>query len=152
MAFTGPTKTASTAAAGKDFLLYINTGTSEASPTWTLLGGLRSNDLNLSADSIDASDKTTGGWKSTIPGLRKWSIDIDYVYHISDAGAEFLLSAFLVGAEVNIKFERSDKKYYTGWGAITDLKMPTSYDDVVEPTGTIDGDGPLSDLTTPDAG
>ena len=152
MAFTGPTKTASTAAAGKDFLLYVNTGTSEASPTWTVIGGLRSNDLNLSADSIDASDKTTKGWKATIPGLRNWSIDLDYVYHIDDAGAEFLLSAFLAGEEVNVKFERSDKKFYTGWASVTDFKMPTPHDDVVEITGTLDGDGALSDLTTPAAG
>lgn len=147
MAFTGPTSTtASTAALGKDFLLYVNTGTTEAIPTWTVIGGLRSNDLNLSADSIDASDKTTGGWKTTLPGLRSWSIDLDTVYKLADAGIEFLTQAFLAGAKVHVKFERSDKKFYMGWASITDFKIPTPHDDIVEITGTLDGAGALSDL------
>nr|DAE53973.1 MAG TPA: major tail protein [Bacteriophage sp.] len=149
MAFSGPTPAANTTALGKDFLLYVNTGTSEATPTWTVIGGLRSNDLNLSADSVDASNKTTGGWKTTLPGLRNFSIDLDTVYQLNDAGVEFLMEAFLAGAQVHVKFERSDKKFYTGWAAITDFKIPTPHDDVVEITGTLDGAGALSDLQTP---
>lgn len=30
------------ATAGKDYLIYVNTGTTEANPTWTLVGGQRS--------------------------------------------------------------------------------------------------------------
>ena len=42
--YTFPTRTdaTSTATAGKDYLIYLNTGTTEAAPTWTLLGGQRS--------------------------------------------------------------------------------------------------------------
>ena len=64
---------------GKDFLIYINTGESEANPTWTLIGGQRSGTLNRSAESLDASHKTSGGWKSTVAGLREWSIDLESV-------------------------------------------------------------------------
>ena len=65
--FTFPTRTnaSTTASAGKDYLIYLNTGSTEASPTWTLLGGQRSGDLSRQADEIDASHKTSGGWKST---------------------------------------------------------------------------------------
>lgn len=56
---TFPTRTdaGSTATAGKDYLIYLNTGTTEADPVWTLLGGQRSGDLNRQADEIDASHK-----------------------------------------------------------------------------------------------
>ena len=94
--YTFPTRTdaTSTATAGKDYLIYLNTGTTEAAPTWTLLGGQRSGDLNREADEIDASHKTSGGWESTLPGLRSWSIDLETIYLAGDIGAKFLEAAF----------------------------------------------------------
>lgn len=146
--FTFPTRTnaSTTASAGKDYLIYLNTGSTEASPTWTLLGGQRSGDLSRQADEIDASHKTSGGWKSTIPGLRNWSIDLESVYLAGDIGAQFLEAAFLAGKQVHIKFEYPDKKFVTGWGSITECSLSTPHDDVATIKGTINGDGPLSEL------
>ena len=61
MAFVG--SNTSDAMAGKSVLLYIATDGTEQSPTWTLIGGQRSGDLNQEGDEIDASHKTSGGWK-----------------------------------------------------------------------------------------
>lgn len=123
--YTFPTRTdaTSTATAGKDYLIYLNTGTTEAAPTWTLLGGQRSGDLNREADEIDASHKTSGGWKSTLPGLRSWSIDLETVYLAGDTGAKFLEAAFLAGKQVHVKFEYPDKSFVTGWGSITECSL-----------------------------
>ena len=145
--YTFPTRTdaTSTATAGKDYLIYLNTGTTEAAPTWTLLGGQRSGDLNREADEIDASHKTSGGWKSTLPGLRSWSIDLETVYLAGDTGAKFLEAAFLAGKQVHVKFEYPDKSFVTGWGAITECSLSTPHDDVATLKGTISGDGPLSE-------
>ena len=136
----------SNATAGKDYLIYLNTGTSEAVPTWTLLGGQRSGDLSCEADEIDASHKTSGGWKSTLPGLRSWSIDLESVYLKDDKGAKFLEEAFLLGKQVNVKFEYPDKSYVTGWGSVTECSLSTPHDDVATLSGTIKGDGALSEL------
>ena len=145
--YTFPTRTdaTSTATAGKDYLIYLNTGTTEAAPTWTLLGGQRSGDLNRAADEIDASHKTSGGWKSTLPGLRSWSIDLETVYLAGDTGAKFLEAAFLAGKQVHVKFEYPDKSFVTGWGSITECSLSTPHDDVATLKGTISGDGPLSE-------
>lgn len=145
--YTFPTRTdaTSTATAGKDYLIYLNTGTTEAAPTWTLLGGQRSGDLNREADEIDASHKTSGGWKSTLPGLRSWSIDLETVYLAGDTGAKFLEAAFLAGKQVHVKFEYPDKSFVTGWGSITECSLSTPHDDVATLKGTISGDGPLSE-------
>lgn len=145
--YTFPTRTDanSTATAGKDYLIYLNTGTTEAAPTWTLLGGQRSGDLNREADEIDASHKTSGGWKSTLPGLRSWSIDLETVYLAGDTGAKFLEAAFLAGKQVHVKFEYPDKSFVTGWGSITECSLRTPHDDVATLKGTISGDGPLSE-------
>lgn len=145
--YTFPTRTdaTSTATAGKDYLIYLNTGTTEAAPTSTLLGGQRSGDLNREADEIDASHKTSGGWKSTLPGLRSWSIDLETVYLAGDTGAKFLEAAFLAGKQVHVKFEYPDKSFVTGWGSITECSLSTPHDDVATLKGTISGDGPLSE-------
>lgn len=145
--YTFPIRTdaTSTATAGKDYLIYLNTGTTEAAPTWTLLGGQRSGDLNREADEIDASHKTSGGWKSTLPGLRSWSIDLETVYLAGDTGAKFLEAAFLAGKQVHVKFEYPDKSFVTGWGSITECSLSTPHDDVATLKGTINGDGPLSE-------
>lgn len=145
--YTFPTRTdaTSTATAGKDYLIYLNTGTTEAAPTWTLLGGQRSGDLNREADEIDASHKTSGGWKSTLPGLRSWSIDLETVYLAGDTGAKFLEAAFLAGKQVHVKFEYPDKSFVTGWGSITECSLSTPHDDVATLKGTISGDAPLSE-------
>lgn len=145
--YTFPTRTdaTSTATAGKDYLIYLNTGTTEAAPTWTLLGGQRSGDLNREADEIDASHKTSGGWKSTLPGLRSWSIDLETVYLAGDTGAKFLEAAFLAGKQVHVKFEYPDKSFVTGWGSITECSLSTPHDDVATLKGTISGDGPLGE-------
>lgn len=142
----------SNATAGKDYLIYLNTGTSEAAPTWTLLGGQRSGDLSREADEIDASHKTSGGWKSTLPGLRSWSIDLESVYLKDDKGAKFLEEAFLLGKQVNVKFEYPDKSYVTGWGSVTECSLSTPHDDVATLSGTIKGDGALSELKLADPG
>ena len=147
---TFPTRTnaSSTATAGKDYLIYLNTGATEAAPTWTLLGGQRSGDLSRKADSIDASHKTSNGWKSVLPGLREWGLDLESVYLAGDAGAKFLEAAFLAGKQVHVKFEYPDKSYITGWGAITECTLSTPHDDVATIKGTIAGDGALSDIQT----
>ena len=137
-----------TATAGKDYLIYLNTGAAEDTPTWTLLGGQRSGDLSRTAEEIDASTKTSGGWKSVIPGLKSWSIDLESVYLSGDAGAKFLEAAFLAGEQVHVKFEYPDKSYVTGWGSITECSLGTPHDDVATLTGAISGDGPLSALAT----
>lgn len=145
---TFPTRTnaVDTATAGKDYLLYVNTGATEAAPTWTIIGGQRGADLGRSSEEIDASHKTSGGYKKTIPGLKSWSIDLEAVYLIGDAGARFLEAAWEAGKQVHIKFEYPDRSYRTGWAALNECNLSTPHDDVASLKGKLNGDGPLSAL------
>lgn len=146
MAYTTFAETTSKvkATAGKDYLIYVNTGATESSPKWTLVGGQRSGDLSRKADEIDASDKTSSGWKTSIPGLRSWSLDLESVYLAGDEGAGFLEAAFLNGKQVHIKFEYPDKSFVTGWATLTECSLSTPHDDVATLKGTLSGAGPLS--------
>ena len=64
---------------GKYVLVYLNFGESatEASPKWAMIGGQKSGDLDLSADSIDASDKTSGGWGEKYPGIKTSELSVE---------------------------------------------------------------------------
>jgi TP901-1 family phage major tail protein len=136
----------SSATVGKDYLLYVNTGTA-AVPVWTLIGGQRGSSLGRTADSIDVSHKTSGGWKSTKAGMRGWSIDLDGLVLLTDAGLEALELAFSTGVEVQLKFEYPNKSYRTGWAAVTDLSIETPHDGEASLSGSLEGNGALSELT-----
>lgn len=142
-----PTKNANLATVGKNYLLYLNTGTDEESGAeWTLLGGQRSGDLSRKSDSIDASHKGSGGWKTTLPGLKEWSIDLETLLMTNDEGLKALEQAFLDDQLVNLKFEYPDKSYYTGWASCTELSVSAPHDDVATYKGSLNGVGPLSEL------
>lgn len=144
MAITLPVNpSVSSASVGKDYLLYINTGTA-LSPTWTLIGGQRSADLSRSADSIDVSHKTSGGWKSNKAGLRGWSIDLDALVLLSDAALPYLEKAFNDGAEIHVRLQYPNMTEQTGWGSLTDFSLATPHDGEASMTGTIEGNGALS--------
>lgn len=136
----------SSATVGKDYLLYVNTGTVN-SPTWTLVGGQRGASLARTADSIDISHKTSGGWKSMKAGLRGWSIDLDGLVLLQDPGVQALEEAFMGGLEVHIKLEYPDGTVQTGWGSLTDFSMEAPHDGEASLKGTIEGNGALSART-----
>ena len=144
MAITLPVNpSTSSASVGKDYLLYINTGTA-LSPVWTLIGGQRSADLSRSADSIDVSHKTSGGWKSNKAGLRGWSIDLDALVLLSDAALPYLEKAFDDGTEIHVRLQYPNMTEQTGWGSLTDFSLATPHDGEASLTGTIEGNGALS--------
>ena len=125
MAFVG--SNTSDAMAGKSVLLYIATDGTEQSPTWPLIGGQRSGDLNQEGDE-------------------------ESVYIMSDAGVEALQTAFRNGTQCFFKYEYAGGKYQTGYGTITNFSVSAPHDDVVTVSGTISGCGPISEITTPSNG
>lgn len=132
---------------GKDFLLYVNTGTADA-PKWSVVGGQRSTSLKRTADEIDGSDKTTGGWKVSLAGLRGWSMEAESIVILSDAGRETLDFAFNNGKQIHCKFAFPGTTNYIGWGSITDYSLETPHDDVATLSITINGVGPLTQSET----
>jgi TP901-1 family phage major tail protein len=135
----------SAATVGKDYLIFVNTGTA-AIPVWMIVGGQRSASLGLTADQIDVSNKTSGGWKETMPGLQSWSIDLDGLMLLNDNGVSVLRQAFIQRTEVNIKFLYPDGSYQVGWGWITDFSAEAPHDGEGTLSGTINGNGPLSNI------
>jgi TP901-1 family phage major tail protein len=138
--------TAAMATVGKDYLLYVNTGTAYV-PVWTLVGGQRGASLGMTAEEIDASSKTTGGWTATLPGMRSWNIDLDGLMLLQDAGIEALERAHAQGKQVNVKFRYPDDSYRVGWATLTDFSSEAPHDGEATLSGTLSGNGPLSSIS-----
>ena len=136
----------STATVGKDYLLMVNKGT-YAVPAWTVVGGQRNSKLTEKADSIDVSDKSTGGWSSKLAGLKSWSIDLSGLVMLNDEGVDVLEVAFRAGMNVDVKLQYPDKSYQRGWAAITEFSKDVPHDGAATLSGTLEGNGPISEVT-----
>ena len=72
-----------------------------------VVGGQRNASLELSAESVDATCKTTGGWSKKLPGIKSWSSSCDGIYFLSDAGITAVQTAFKNSQEVELEFSNT---------------------------------------------
>ncbi|MEH7117213.1 phage major tail protein, TP901-1 family [Neobacillus vireti] len=129
--------------AGVDVLLKIKQGSS-----FVILGGQTGSTLNREAETIEVTDKTSGGWASSLPGIKSWSIDCDGFVVLGDAALEALEDAFNnrtpVDAEIRVgASDSSDGVTYTGTGYIVDFPLEFAQDDAVTYSLSIEGATPL---------
>lgn len=127
---------------GKDYLLSVNTGTVAVSK-WVPVAGQRNTTMNRSAEEIDCSDKTSGGWKVTLAGLRSWSMEMENVAVLDDEGAEAVDFAYNNGKELHCRLDCPNGDAYIGWGSVTECNIDTAHDDVASISATINGNGRL---------
>ena len=114
------------------------------------IGLCTSHSLNVNADMIDATTKSSGGWKDVLPGLKDWSIDFDGLIDWSET--ENFSQAFADlsgGTKVTLKFstEVTGDKRYTGDAYISSLSASAPMEDVVTFSGTFTGTSTLSEET-----
>jgi predicted secreted protein len=132
----------SEATVGKDYLIFIKTGaaTLEAS-TYKLIGGQRGGDRSVKANEIDASDKTSDGWGSFLPGTKEWTIDLDQIAILNDEGADTLMQALLNDKKVYILQRHASGKAVKGWMSCLEQTLGSPHDDVGTISGSLKGVG-----------
>ena len=59
---------------GDELLVYIDVSTGGTGATWEALAYSKTCSLNLTSDTIDASNKMAGVWSAALPGKLSWSI------------------------------------------------------------------------------
>jgi TP901-1 family phage major tail protein len=131
--------------AGVDVLLKVK---DSATGTLTVVGGQTGASLSRSASTIDTSDKTTGGWATSMAGLKSWSLDAEGFVSLGDEGQELLELAFenretvfadiRIGADTNV-----DGITYTGEAVITKLDNEFGQSDAVTFSLSVEGASPL---------
>lgn len=128
---------------GKDVLVYINygDGATEAAPVWTLVGGQTTADFDMKADSIDATNKSSGGWGEQYAGIKSTELSLEGILCQSDDGYAAMKDAFVKGEAVDICRFASDGTAERNWYSITEISDSTPHDDTATFTVTLDGIG-----------
>lgn len=127
--------------AGVDVLLKIKNNEGELVP----VGGQKSASLSRSAETIDVSDKNSGGWSESIAGLKSWSVDCDGFVCLGDESFDLLETAFdnRTPIEVDLKIGGVDGYTRKGSVIITDFPEDYAQDSAVTFTLTLTGASPL---------
>ena len=110
----------------------------------TVVGGQRNASLEMSAETIDTTVKTTGGWASKIPGIKSWTSSCDGVYFVDDGGLEAAQTAFMNGTAVSLEFSNSNGLSYSGQAVITSMAVEAGQEDIVSYTISFEGTGALT--------
>ena len=110
----------------------------------TVVGGQRNASLEMSAETIDTTVKSTGGWASKIPGIKSWTSSCDGVYFLDDAGLEAAQTAFMNGTAVSLEFSNSSGLSYSGQAVITSMSVEAGQEDIVSYTIAFEGTGALT--------
>ena len=110
----------------------------------TVVGGQRNASLEMSAETIDTTVKTTGGWAAKIPGIKSWTSSCDGVYFVDDAGLEAAQTAFMNGTAVSLEFSNSNGLSYSGQAVITSMAVEAGQEDIVSYTISFEGTGALT--------
>ena len=109
-----------------------------------VVGGQRNASLEMSAETIDTTVKSTGGWAAKIPGIKSWTSSCDGVYFVDDAGLEAAQTAFMIGTEVKLDFSNSSGLAYSGQAVITSMSVEAGQEDIVSYTISFEGTGALT--------
>ena len=109
-----------------------------------VVGGQRNASLEMSAETIDTTVKSTGGWAAKIPGIKSWTSSCDGVYFLDDAGLQAAQTAFMNGTEVQLVFSNSSGLAYSGQAVITSMSVEAGQEDVVSYTISFEGTGALT--------
>ena len=126
---------------GTNLLVYVN-GVAVAHAT--------SHTLNVNAEMIDATTKSSAGWKDVLPGLKDWSIDAEGI--VAWDATEGVSQAFadITGrTQVTVKFsmEVTGDKRYTGTAYVSTLSMSAPLEDVITYSLSFAGDGAITEET-----
>lgn len=129
-------------AKGIDFQLYVNTGT-YALPVYTVVGGQRGATLNQTKDTIESTNKTTGGYKTFEAIFKEWSIDADSMLIFEDAGFLALQAAYQDDTLLKVQIKDDAGNIFEGDVFITEMPLEFAYDDFATLTVTLQGTGAL---------
>lgn len=128
---------------GKNVLLFLNygEGASEAVPVWSLIGGQRSADYSSSADEIDTTDKTSGGYGDSEPGLKSVELTTEVIVKKGDETIGALQEAYEASEPVDILRWAEGGRSIRNWYSITSIEYSAAHDDACIMSLTLKGKG-----------
>lgn len=136
------------ASRGKEYLLDIATLSADNKIEWVRIKGQRGASLSQKADTMDASDKTSGEWKSEIAGMKSWSVEYDGLVNKNDEGMQLAEKAFRASTDLLVRIVDRDNAYQWGLVSVTEFSKEYPFDDMASLKATFSGIGAISEETS----
>ncbi len=122
---------------GTDLVLYVLDGATNKA-----FGHSRSFTLNVEANPIDATSRSSSGWSEFIMGSRSFTLDFEgLVDYSDDINVEWLETAIENKTKFLIKFTTNlaGDLVYNGYVYISNMTIDSNMEDVVTYSGTLQG-------------
>ena len=128
---------------GKNVLVFLNYGetASEDAPKWALLGGQRSASWSATADEVDLTDKTSGGYGDSDQGTKSTELSVELIVKKGDEAVKALRQAFDEGEAVDVLRWAKDGQSIRNWYAVTEMSEDAAHDDAAVLSVTFKGKG-----------
>lgn len=128
---------------GKNVLVFLNYGdaATELAPKWALIGGQRSADYSATAEEIDVTDKTSGGYGDAEAGLKSTELSLELIVKPADETVKELWKAFEADEAVHILRWSKNGRSVINWYSITSMEETAGYDDAAILSVTLKGKG-----------
>lgn len=155
MAKVRPTRAASEEKLlGKYVLAFLNYGENATyeNPIWALIGSQRSADYSATADEIDLTDKTDGGYGDAAPGVKATELTIELIVKPQDETIKQLLDAQDDDEPVDILRWAKHGRSIRNWYSIISIEETANFDDACVVTVSMRGKGKptyIDDMTDP---
>ena len=124
---------------GTDILFYVG-GVAVAHAS--------SHTLTVGMNTLDASTKSSAGWRDLKPGQRSWSVSGEHLYAFDAAfGATGLMTLMTNRTLSTVKLAtvNSDNKRYSGSGYLTSLDVSAANEENTTFSFTFEGTGVLTE-------
>lgn len=139
--------------AGVSVLLKVDKSALQDGSDMVVIGGQKGASLSRSAETIDVSDKTTGGWATSMMGLKSWSLDCDGFVTLGDEALTQLHDSFDKRTPLNVEIEIGNYNNgaggtqgaykYSGKVVIVDFPEDYAMDNAVSYSLSLQGASPL---------
>jgi len=108
-------------------LYYISGGIPETTPTWVLLGAIKSVKAPLEKDEIDATTRDSGDFKRYIGGLKDVPVSIEMPYDNANTGFGVVQGAYFADTVLGIALMDGDIETAGSQGLLADF-IVTGFD------------------------
>jgi TP901-1 family phage major tail protein len=122
--------------AGKNVLVAV-----KISNSWVEVGGQTNMKREMSANEIDASTKTNNGWGTTETGLKKWSMDVEFITETLDSGLQAVLNAFKNSAAIEAAVKVNGSEVFSGTARVSKYSDEADKEDMLKGSFTLASTG-----------
>lgn len=118
---------------GNNIFIAIGTDT-------TPIAGTRSDDIQVSGETIEIASPTQGSWREFLTGRKEWSVTVGFLVLANTDVAQLLN----VNNSYTLKLRTTSTAYLTGSAIMTQCVIRASRGDIVQGSFTFKGNGALS--------